>query len=232
VYVALGDSISIDDYAGGPGCGGASLLARNRDADFPDWRGRDLGSMAWRLLATDGATTATVLNHQLPRLEGLRVQPSIVSLTIGGNDVLGCYGDTRKASETISIVRDRVGLALADLGRLSRPSARLVVGTVYDPSDGTADASRVGLPPWPDVVEVLANLNEALREVAVAHGAAVAEIHRRFLGHGLAAGDPAQPDARPSNRDLWYCSIIEPNAWGANGVRAAFWDALDQGHRP
>jgi hypothetical protein len=129
-------------------------------------------------------------------------------------------------------VRDRVGLALADLGRLSRPSARLVVGTVYDPSDGTADASRVGLPPWPDVVEVLANLNEALREVAVAHGAAVAEIHRRFLGHGLAAGDPAQPDARPSNRDLWYCSIIEPNAWGANGVRAAFWDALDQGHRP
>jgi hypothetical protein len=232
VYVALGDSISIDDYAGGPGCGGASLLARNRDADFPDWRGRDLGSMAWRLLATDGATTATVLNHQLPRLEGLRIQPSIVSLTIGGNDVLGCYGDTRKASETISIVRDRVGLALADLGRLSRPSARLVVGTVYDPSDGTGDASRVGLPPWPDVVEVLANLNEALREVAVAHGAAVAEIHRLFLGHGLAAGDPAQPDARPSNRDLWYCSIIEPNAWGANGVRAAFWDALDQGHRP
>jgi lysophospholipase L1-like esterase len=232
VYVALGDSISIDDYAGGPGCGGASLLARNRDADFPDWRGRDLGSMAWRLLATDGATTATVLNHQLPRLEELRIQPSIVSLTIGGNDVLGCYGDTRKASETISIVRDRVGLALADLGRLSRPSARLVVGTVYDPSDGTADASRVGLPPWPNVVEVLANLNEALREVAVAHGAAVAEIHRLFLGHGLAAGDPAQPDARPSNRDLWYCSIIEPNAWGANGVRAAFWDALDQGHRP
>ena len=56
-----------------------------------------------------------------------------------------------------------------------------MVGTVYDPSDGTGDASRVGLPPWPDVVEVLANLNEALREVAVAHGAAVAEIHRRSI---------------------------------------------------
>ena len=35
-YVALGDSISIDIYAGGPGRGGASLLARNRDRDFPD----------------------------------------------------------------------------------------------------------------------------------------------------------------------------------------------------
>ena len=33
-YVALGDSISIDVYAGGPGRGGASLLARNRDDDY------------------------------------------------------------------------------------------------------------------------------------------------------------------------------------------------------
>ena len=41
-YVALGDSISIDDYSGGPGRGGASLLYANRDDDFPDWRGRDL----------------------------------------------------------------------------------------------------------------------------------------------------------------------------------------------
>ncbi len=41
-YVALGDSISIDDYAGGSGRGGASLLFRNRDDDFPEWSGRDL----------------------------------------------------------------------------------------------------------------------------------------------------------------------------------------------
>ena len=34
-YVALGDSISIDDYSGGPGRGGASLLLANRDDDFP-----------------------------------------------------------------------------------------------------------------------------------------------------------------------------------------------------
>jgi hypothetical protein len=37
-YVALGDSISIDDYSGGPGRGGASLLFRNRDDDFPHGR--------------------------------------------------------------------------------------------------------------------------------------------------------------------------------------------------
>jgi hypothetical protein len=42
VYAALGDSMSIDDYAGGPGRGAASLLWRNRDRDFPGWAGRDL----------------------------------------------------------------------------------------------------------------------------------------------------------------------------------------------
>ena len=71
-YVALGDSISIDDYSGGPGHGGASLLYANRDDDFPDWRGRDLRSTAagtaFALLATDGATTGTLLDRQLPRL--------------------------------------------------------------------------------------------------------------------------------------------------------------------
>ena len=34
VYAALGDSLSIDNYAGGPGRGAASLLWRNRDGDF------------------------------------------------------------------------------------------------------------------------------------------------------------------------------------------------------
>jgi hypothetical protein len=41
-YVALGDSISTDDYADGAGRGGASLQAVNRDDAFPSWGGRDL----------------------------------------------------------------------------------------------------------------------------------------------------------------------------------------------
>jgi len=73
VYVALGDSISIDEYAGGPGRGGASLFARNRDDDFPEWRGRDLATLhpdlRYHLLAIDGGTTQTLLDFQLPQLE-------------------------------------------------------------------------------------------------------------------------------------------------------------------
>jgi lysophospholipase L1-like esterase len=228
-YVALGDSISIDDYAGGPGRGGASLLQRNRDDDFPQWRGRDLVSRdpgtTFALLATDGATTRTLLDVQLPRLTALGLRPTLVTLTIGGNDVLGCYGDTAAARRTVSQVRAAVSAALDRLGPLLAPDARVVVGNVYDPSDGTGDAQRLGLPPWPDAVGVLTELNGALRDAAHRHGAALADIAGRFTGHGLLAGDPSRPDPRPAERDLWFCQVIEPNAWGAGGVREAFWDA-------
>ncbi len=231
-YVALGDSISIDVYAGGPGRGGASLLARNRDEDFPGWRGRDLATLrpdlGFALLATDGGTTASLLDVQLPRLEASGAVPRVVTLTVGGNDVLGAYGDTRRALEIVGDVRAGVRTALGRLRALMAPDDPVVVGTVYDPSDGTAEAWRVGLPPWPEVVDVLAELNAALRAVARDEGAVVADVHGRFLGHGLGAGDPGQPSARPDDRALWYCHVIEPNAWGADGVRAAFWAALEE----
>ncbi len=232
LYVALGDSISIDLYAGGPGRGGASLLARNRDDDFPQWRGRDLATtrpeLGFALLATDGGTTASLLDAQLPRLEASGAVPRVVTLTVGGNDVLGAYGDTRRALEIVGVVRTRVGAALDRMRALVPPGDPIVVGTVYDPSDATGETWRVGLPPWPDVVEVLAELNAALRAVAGEHGAVVADVHGRFLGHGLRAGDPGQDAARPSDRGLWYCRVIEPNAWGADALRACFWTALQE----
>ncbi len=232
LYVALGDSISIDEYAGGPGRGGASLLHTNRDDDFPEWRGRDLVSAdpaaAFAMLALDGATRRTLLEVQLPRLAALP-PPSVVTLTIGGNDLLAAFGDTAAARRVIDEVADALGRALDRITARLAPSGRVVVGTVYDPSDGTGDTARLGLPPWPDGVAVIGELNDALRTTARAHGAAVAEVAERFSGHGLLAGDPTGPSPRPADRDLWFCRLIEPNAWGAGGVRAAFWDALGGG---
>lgn len=231
VYVALGDSISIDDYAGGPGRGGASLFACNADNDFPDWRGKDLRTrlpgLDWHVLAMDGATSLSVLAEQLPRLEAMKVSASVITLTVGGNDVLLHYGDTHAALQAVRDVQSRVETILGRLEAFTSGNASLIVGTVYDPSDGTGDASTVGLPAWPDVVDVVGQLNAALRSTAGRNGARVAEIHDRFLGHGIACGNPAQGHPRPANRNLWYCNVIEPNAWGASGVRAAFWEALD-----
>lgn len=233
-YVALGDSISIDDYSGGPGRGGASLLFANRDEDFPEWHGRDLRTVqpgtTFALLATDGATTRSLVQAQLPRLRTLGLRPTVVTLTIGGNDLLGAYGSTDTARGVIAGVRAAVDLVLTELTEAA-PTARIVVGTVYDPSDGTGDAGRLGLPPWPDAVAVISELNDALRAVALAHGAVVAEIAAAFRGHGLLAGEPTRREPRPAERDLWFCNLIEPNAWGANGVRSAFWAALHDGRR-
>ena len=229
-YAALGDSMSIDVYAGGPGRGAASLLLRNRDDDFPDWAGRDLRTripdVGFHLLATDGGTSATLVEYQLPRLVRLGVVPSLVTLTVGGNDLLHAYGDTGAAREVSQRVLANVRTALDELRSLGVEPARTAVATIYDPSDGTGDAASLGLPPWPDGVGMIAQLNEGLAVTARQQGAVVADVHQRFLGHGLLAGDPRQPSPRPAQRDLWFCQVIEPNAWGASAIRAAFWNAL------
>jgi lysophospholipase L1-like esterase len=232
VYAALGDSMVIDTYAGGPGRGAASLLWRNRDHDFPAWVGRDLTTHdpAARLvlLASDGAASATVAGDQLRRLRRLEQVPTLATVTMGGNDLLATYGDTAAARRAIGTVVDNGRLVVGGLRTLMGAQAPIVVATVYDPSDGSGDAGRLGLPPWPAALELLAELNRALRRLAEDSQALVADVHGRFLGHGLVAGDPTQSAARPWDRGLWYCNLIEPNAWGASEIRAAFWQALEQ----
>jgi lysophospholipase L1-like esterase len=230
-YLALGDSMSIDYYAGGAGRGAASLLHRNRDDDFPDWAGRDLttAGVGVQLLARDGATTADVLYRQLPLIESA---PDLVTVTMGGNDLLSAYGDDGAAGAAIE---DVVATGETILRRLRAivGTGRIVLTTVYDPSDGTGEVASAGLPPWPAGTTMIRKLNAALADLAERHGAIVADVHGRFLGHGVDAGDPAQPAARPADRKLWYCGVIEPNAWGAHEIRATWWQALDDsGWRP
>jgi lysophospholipase L1-like esterase len=201
VYAALGDSMSIDEYAGGSGRGAASLLWRNKADDLPAWVGRDLTSRdpatQLRLLASDGATSTTVATQQLGRLRRAGRVPTLATVTMGGNDLLAAYGDHRAARRAIQTVADNGRLVLAGLRDLMGVQAPIVVATVYDPSDGTGDAGRLGLRPWPGALDRLAELNQALRALAVAHRALVADVHARFLGHGLFVGDPTQPAARP-----------------------------------
>jgi lysophospholipase L1-like esterase len=138
VYVALGDSISIDDYSGGPGCGGASLLFANRSDDFPRWRGRDLASghpdARFALLATDGATTRTMLDVQLPRLAASGAQPTIATVTIGGNDVLSAYGDTPASLDAVRGVARGLTRALGELEPVVAAGGRLVSARCTTPA--------------------------------------------------------------------------------------------------
>jgi len=225
VYLALGDSMSIDAYAGGPGRGAASLLHHNRDGDYPDWAGRDLQSVGYTMqnLTRDGATTADVLSSQLPQIH---TRPDLVTLTMGGNDLMGAYGDTAAARRLTVAVGERAERILDTLRAIAGSDAAIVVSTVYDPSDGAGVLPGAALPPWRDGPGLLAELNTVLTEAARRHGAIVADVHAHFQGHGAAAGDPAQPEPRPANTKLWYCGVIEQNGYGAHEIRRVWWHTL------
>jgi hypothetical protein len=230
VYAALGDSISIDDYAGGPGCGAASLLFQNKDSDFPEWKGRDLETVLpySRLLplAMERATSATVRFVQIPYLKEAGTRLSLATLTMGGNDLLQTFGDRDAGLNAHRALWENGNAVLEALRGLLEPGAPLLIGTIYDLSDGTGDTEHLNIPFWPSAVEGIWRFNEMLRTLAREHGAQVADIHAAFQGHGLKSGDPSADIARPENREMYYCGVIEPNAWGANAIRAVWWDNL------
>ncbi|WP_433049299.1 SGNH/GDSL hydrolase family protein [Dactylosporangium sp. CS-033363] len=207
-YFALGDSMSIDDYAGGPGLGAASLLAD------------DLG-IELLLLARDGATSDDVLRRQLGRV---RDRPALVTITMGGNDLLTAIVESPdKVPAAVAATAANYDACLASL---AATGARIVVSTVYDPTDGTGDLSWAGLPDVDEGLALLHSMNAAIRASAARHGALVADLHGAFLGHGAQAGDITRPDSHPANRELWLCGHIEPNAWGAQAIRDTWRAAL------
>jgi len=209
-YYALGDSVSIDAYAGGPGLGAASLLAD------------DLG-IELQMLAADGATTDDVLRVQVGQVTG---NPALITLTMGGNDLLTSLVETPDAEAAGRVITGIADNYETILLRLTATGARVVLSTVYDPTDGTGDLSWAGLPHIAGGVELLEGLNSTIRAAAARHGAALADLHAVFLGHGAKAGDIAQAEPRPANHDLWFCGHIEPNYWGAEAIRDSWRAAL------
>ncbi len=232
LYVALGDSISIDLYpeqdveARHPGrfrrgLGAPALLARNHDALWPEFEGKDLESLVGRVryhcLAEDGAETDHVLRGQIASLSRDRGGTTLVTVTAGGNDLLSQLldDDTRwepLVARTVERLREIVRAVQA---RYAQP--RVILGTVYDPTDGTGDFGD-GYP-HTDALRWLGVYNEAVRSVAAETGCDLADIHQRFLSHGLA-------EPRPEKRWYWESMIIEPSAIGASELRRLWLECL------
>jgi lysophospholipase L1-like esterase len=187
--MALGDSISIDDYTGVRGGGAPSQLARRLGLDLLD-------------LTRDGHTTHGVL-AVLARAPDTA---DVVTLTAGGNDLL--------AGELPRPILRR----LQQIARRIEPlGARVVLNTVYDPSDGDDDVVRreLGLS-WPATAVLRRRLNAVnagIRKLAREHGFLLADLEQLFHGHGVESNEP------------WYVQVIEPNLAGATAV-AECWHEL------
>lgn len=227
-YVGLGDSISIDEYAGGPGWGAISLFYRNKDAVYPEFTGRDLRSIYpgidFHYLASDGATCSTVLEEQLPALPPGDDNLTIITLTVGGNDFLTALGPGGGIDRgAIDDFRSNLTEILETLcGHF--PRGFIILGTIYDPTDGVGDLAM----PEVDVQEGYAlfhAFNKAIRDIGESYGAHIADIYSHFLGHGSHHGDPNNPHYCPDDPSYWYVQEIEPNARGGHEVRRLFWEA-------
>jgi lysophospholipase L1-like esterase len=238
-YVALGDSISIDIYpaadvarryprgaATSDALGAASLFYRNDDKLWPDFRGKDLrtrfSSIEFDDLTADGATTRSLL-AQVARVSASD-EPTLATITAGGNDLLGEIGFRGSSQDAgaggpVPAISGRLREAVTQLLQ-RRPNSVVMIGTVYDPSDGTNVLP--GVPHRLDTeAKWLRNYNDAVRQlVTTDERLRLADIHAHFLSHGLAARE----------RDRWYLqeSIIEPNARGASEVRRLWLDALQR----
>ena len=244
-YIALGDSMSIDLYpaldagetdvavalerstaAGAVApLGAASLLFRNSEERWPDDIGNDLSSLypgiELQNLAQDGATVGDVFGEQLTLLEE-NAEPTLVTLTLGGNDLLSAYGSWQARKLLDRIVHDIAEAYdfLVDQLRARFPDGTLIVATVYDPSDGTGripgvydDAGKLPL-------DVLDMLNDHIRALAVGTPRVLlADVYAHFLGHGVSVAE--------SDQWYWRRSLIEPNARGANEIRRLWLDVID-----
>jgi lysophospholipase L1-like esterase len=192
-YLALGDSISIDDYTGVRGGGAASQLARKLGVDLVD-------------LTSDGNTTQGVVAD----LARAPAAADVVTLTAGGNDLLG--GDLPRA-----ILRRLHQIAQ----RIQPLAARVVVNTIYDPSDGDNDVGRrdLGLSRLA-TIELRRRLNAVnggIARLARERGFLLADLERLFHGHGVASDEP------------WFVHVIEPNLSGATAIAEHWYELLTSG---
>jgi hypothetical protein len=194
VYLALGDSISVDDYTGVAGGGAPAQLARKLEVELVD-------------LTRDGNTTRGVLAD----LARAPAAADIVTLTAGGNDLLG--GELPRATLR------RLGQISATIEPLG---ARVIINTVYDPSDGDNEVGRreLGLSRLAtlELRRRLNAVNGGIRTLARERGFVLADLERLFHGHGVASADP------------WFVHVIEPNLAGAAAI-AEHWHELLTGRR-
>jgi lysophospholipase L1-like esterase len=191
-YLALGDSISIDDYTGVVAGGAASQFAKRIDPiTFLD-------------LAVDGKTTIGVLED----LESLDFDPDVITLTAGGNDFLqACFWGSDPTSKQgwQELVEEPLARLEQIVTNLSQYSCPIIINTVYDPTDGDdAMGEQIGLPR----VTRLAffELNEGIRALARRKGLILSDLHALFTSHG------------PASKDCWIVANIEPNLAGATAI--------------
>lgn len=216
----------------------ASLLVENRDGAWPEWSGDDLTARYGELEVVDvsvsGSQTADVLAEQIPRLRerlpAVASGPTLIYITIGGNDLLNSLLDAG-----LDQVPDLIESNLREIAeQLGDPTwfpdgTLLLVTNIYEPTDGEGqvDECFFGL----DVTTLEPVLDETnARSLALAQelGFAWVDLRGHFRGHGFHHDDPGNAFYEEADPTLWLQDdCIHPNRRGHHELRRLFLAATD-----
>jgi lysophospholipase L1-like esterase len=240
LLVGIGDSIT-DGFGASEGHSYFDMLISNPADEFPEMKGICLGSVLPNLksleLAVSGSTSIHHLTSQLARLE---VQPpevlGLVVMTTGGNDIIHNYGHSppqegamygatfEQARPWIAAFDERLKSMLDRIEQCFPGGCHIFLANIYDPTDGVGDATRAGLPVWPDAMKVLAAYNEIIaRHAGQRPNVYLVDIHSEFLGHGIYCTQPWRRHYRRADPHYWYYTNLEdPNDRGYDAIRRLF----------
>ncbi|GGL99931.1 SGNH/GDSL hydrolase family protein [Nakamurella endophytica] len=192
-YVALGDS-----YSAGVGAGDTGDCGRSPHA-FPALWAAAHPDVRFTSLACSGARTQDVLTAQIPAVPA---GTTLVSLTVGGNDVGfssvmtacalhrgNCTPAVRQAEDTVRTVLpaalDAIGAALA----ARAPGAKVVVvGYPEFYRTGAWWCAGIGGGTRSDINHGIALLDDALAAAATRHGWTFVDVRGAWSGHQLCSG--------------------------------------------
>ncbi|WP_162795397.1 SGNH/GDSL hydrolase family protein, partial [Nonomuraea lactucae] len=214
-YVALGDS-----YASGYGIGPqeSKVCDRAKTSSYPALLSASYRSASFRNVACSGATTRSIWNAehgQPPQIKALRPDTTLVTLTLGGNDIgfkelaVVCaglsrqdptgdpcrdnfkQGDTDQHLARIETLKPRIADVLTDIKRKS-PRARIaLVGypSVLPDSGKSCRSSEVPLADgdFSYLRNITKRLNSALAEQARKAGAIYVDTYTPTIGHDMCA---------------------------------------------
>jgi lysophospholipase L1-like esterase len=198
-YVALGDSYSSGLGAGSYGSSGSCFRSSNAYAQL--WANAKSPS-SFTFAACSGATTSDVLNSQISSVTG---STTLVSLTIGGNDVgfsnvmetCVIFGTSScvsaidsaesQASATLPAAFDNVLNAI----RAKAPNAKIVFLDYPDFYDLSASSGCIGLSGTSraKVDEGINLLDSLVQAAASRHGAVFGDVRGSFAGHEICDDD-------------------------------------------
>jgi lysophospholipase L1-like esterase len=240
VFLGIGDSVTAG-FGASPGKSYFDRLVANPSDEFIEMKDVCLKTVFPRLqvanASVSGSNSFDCLEKQLPELKPHPTDVrGLVVLTTGGNDLIHWYGRSApkegamygatldQAQPWIEAYALRMNEIIAKIETIFPGGCEIFLANIYDPSDGAGKPEAIGMPPWEEMVEILAAYNNVITSCAGGHdNVHLVDIHTPFLGHGVRAAHPWANHYHSADPHYWYNENIEdPNDRGYDALRRIF----------